>query len=67
MATAGMKEEVRAFDLRRKRHLRTVSLSGMPYIRANVFLPVPGISYYAASNVVRVEEYEELINRGWRR
>ncbi|KAL1956939.1 hypothetical protein VTO42DRAFT_6686 [Malbranchea cinnamomea] len=25
------------------------------------------ISYYAASNVVRVEEYEELIKRGWRR
>ena len=66
MATAGMKKGVGVIVS------FTPPESMLPIavvyaLRADIDFCVPGISYYAASNVVRVEEYEELINRGWRR
>jgi hypothetical protein len=31
------------------------------------FAAVLDVAYYAYGNAVRLEDYEELINRGWRR
>lgn len=64
MATAAMRKEV-GFEL--PSNLMHITIEGLLWHILTLYFVHAGISYYAASNAVRVEEYEELINRGWRR